>query len=429
MENIGIHILTAYPPSNPNRDDNGSPKSAVVGGVTRQRISSQCIKRAWRLSAFMAGFDKSTRTRKIGDVFKQILTDRDISEEKAVRWALLVANVFGSAKENKPKTAAIEVLKENDVEDKDANSWATEIANAYKAVGGKKGKNTEEVSMETKVGAVKNVLVNHDIREELAASMAAKIIVLVSSLQTKETVVLGHEEIHAVERLAEKLASEDRGPTSGELEDLKKPTASVDVALFGRMRAGSEDLKVDASVYVSHPLTTGKSTVENDFWTAVDDRKGADSDAGSAGMGDVEFGAGTFYTYIQVNHDGLAKNLRLDGKSEHESRELSNQVILKLIEAVSQVTPSAHKTTFGNQVRASYVRVEVGAPSGNLFCKAYEIPTSVTHEAIKRLQVAAAEEASAYGLEQRVFEFRPPQSLAEMLSGVSDALKSPVAEG
>lgn len=47
---IGIHMLTAYPPSNPNRDETGQPKTAIVGGVNRQRISSQAIKRAWRLS-------------------------------------------------------------------------------------------------------------------------------------------------------------------------------------------------------------------------------------------------------------------------------------------------------------------------------------------------------------------------------------------
>lgn len=29
---IQFHVLTAYPPSNPNRDDQGRPKQATVGG-------------------------------------------------------------------------------------------------------------------------------------------------------------------------------------------------------------------------------------------------------------------------------------------------------------------------------------------------------------------------------------------------------------
>ena len=36
---IGIHMLTPYAPSNPNRDELGSPKTAVVGGALRQRLN------------------------------------------------------------------------------------------------------------------------------------------------------------------------------------------------------------------------------------------------------------------------------------------------------------------------------------------------------------------------------------------------------
>ena len=47
---IQLHLLTTYPPSNPNRDDQGRPKSAMVGGAPRLRLSSQAIKRAVRTS-------------------------------------------------------------------------------------------------------------------------------------------------------------------------------------------------------------------------------------------------------------------------------------------------------------------------------------------------------------------------------------------
>ena len=55
---IDIHILQTVPPSNLNRDDTGSPKSAVFGGVRRARVSSQAWKRAVRV-AFADELDKS----------------------------------------------------------------------------------------------------------------------------------------------------------------------------------------------------------------------------------------------------------------------------------------------------------------------------------------------------------------------------------
>jgi len=46
---MDMHILQTVPPSCVNRDDTGSPKMAVYGGVTRARVSSQSWKRAMRL--------------------------------------------------------------------------------------------------------------------------------------------------------------------------------------------------------------------------------------------------------------------------------------------------------------------------------------------------------------------------------------------
>ena len=45
---IDIHALQTVPPSLINRDDTGAPKTAVFGGVPRQRVSSQSWKRAIR---------------------------------------------------------------------------------------------------------------------------------------------------------------------------------------------------------------------------------------------------------------------------------------------------------------------------------------------------------------------------------------------
>ena len=66
---LQLHLLTAYGPSNLNRDDTGRPKSVVFGGVPRLRISSQSLKRAWRTSdVFAARLDGhlAARTQRLG---------------------------------------------------------------------------------------------------------------------------------------------------------------------------------------------------------------------------------------------------------------------------------------------------------------------------------------------------------------------------
>ena len=38
---VDFHVLQTVPPSCVNRDDTGSPKTAVYGGAVRARVSSQ----------------------------------------------------------------------------------------------------------------------------------------------------------------------------------------------------------------------------------------------------------------------------------------------------------------------------------------------------------------------------------------------------
>ena len=64
---VDFHVLQTVPPSCVNRDDTGSPKTAVYGGVRRARVSSQAWKRAVRL-AFRDMYEPeelSIRTKRI----------------------------------------------------------------------------------------------------------------------------------------------------------------------------------------------------------------------------------------------------------------------------------------------------------------------------------------------------------------------------
>src|SRR5438552_17408381 len=47
---LQIHTLSSYPAALLNRDDSGLAKRLPFGGATRTRISSQCLKRHWRMA-------------------------------------------------------------------------------------------------------------------------------------------------------------------------------------------------------------------------------------------------------------------------------------------------------------------------------------------------------------------------------------------
>ncbi len=84
---IDIHVLQNVPPSCVNRDDTGSPKTAVYGGVTRARVSSQAWKRAVRLTfrEMLEPEQLGTRTKRIlSKVAEAVLSlAPDLDQEKA----------------------------------------------------------------------------------------------------------------------------------------------------------------------------------------------------------------------------------------------------------------------------------------------------------------------------------------------------------
>ena len=87
---LEFHILQSFPVSCLNRDDMGSPKSAVIGGVQRARVSSQCWKRAIRLEMHKLGSPIAQRTKFIVSVIEEKCLSLGASPEQAAacgEWA------------------------------------------------------------------------------------------------------------------------------------------------------------------------------------------------------------------------------------------------------------------------------------------------------------------------------------------------------
>ncbi len=111
---LQLHLLTFFPPANLNRDDTGRPKTAVVGGATRLRLSSQSLKRAWRTSdVFKHALDghMGSRTQRLGEDVQAHLLERQVPPDRAKAVARGVAGVFGKLKDEKdPNPTRIEQL-------------------------------------------------------------------------------------------------------------------------------------------------------------------------------------------------------------------------------------------------------------------------------------------------------------------------------
>lgn len=80
---IEFHIVQSFPVSCLNRDDVGAPKSALIGGVPRARVSSQCWKRQVRLEMQNFGIKLGFRTRKVALLLEKANQTLGASEEAA----------------------------------------------------------------------------------------------------------------------------------------------------------------------------------------------------------------------------------------------------------------------------------------------------------------------------------------------------------
>lgn len=90
---INIHVLISHSPSCLNRDDMNMPKTAIFGGMSRIRISSQSSKRSMRKSTYYETNlgHPSIRTRDLGKLqarYADALKDRfdTLLVSKALEW-------------------------------------------------------------------------------------------------------------------------------------------------------------------------------------------------------------------------------------------------------------------------------------------------------------------------------------------------------
>lgn len=297
---LNIHVLQTLPPSLVNRDQSGAPKTAIFGGVSRQRISSQSLKRAVRedMADRFDDIDMGSRTRRPLELVGNRI--QDITAERGEKWDLektieAVTRFF--------KTAGFTVKpvdKKNDDEDElDDGPLYPRLSYAL-------------FLSEPQVTAAAEFIVDTD-----------------GQARTKDGKKINKKETRR----------------------WLKAHNGVPMSLFGRMIADLPEYNVDASVQVAHALGVHPIVPEVDFYTTVDDHNRATNESGGSMMGDIEFASSTFYRYAGVNLDELGSNLG--------DADLAPRVAAAFADSFITTLPSAKANSFAHYSLPELVYVTV----------------------------------------------------------------------
>ena len=171
---------------------------------------------------------------------------------------------------------------------------------------------------------------------------------------------------HQLDRLAE-LAATAEGPVTKREAALAADTDhGVDVSLFGRMVADSKDLNVDSAVQVAHAISTHAAETEADYFTAVDDYKLDEDDAGAGMIGTIEFNSSTLYRFATISLTELLHNLG--------DVALTAEAAAAFVQGFIVSMPTGKQNTFGNNTLPDAVLVQLREGRSVSYAGAFEAP-------------------------------------------------------
>ncbi len=298
---IEIHMLQNHAPSNLNRDDTGSPKDCIFGGVPRARISSQCLKRTIRRSPIFAS---------------------QLAEHLGVRTRRLPQLLAGALRQLGCSEEDCQVIVRK----------ATEIGQTSER---RRASETEEARQRRQVD---------------------------EAMETRQLIFLDPAEVESLARnLKALLERKGRQEFSRmRIEDIEKEITgclprSVDIALFGRMTTSTLFEDVEASVQVAHAISTTRVEKQFDYFTAVDDLVGqaaGDEEQGAGLIGDVEFNSALYYKYFSLHWEQLVENLGGD-------EEMAQQTLAAFLKAAALTTPTGKQNAFAAHNPPDLILIEV----------------------------------------------------------------------
>jgi CRISPR system Cascade subunit CasC len=353
---IQIHTLHSYPAALLNRDDAGLAKRLPLGNAVRTRISSQCLKRHWRIAEdrfALSALDvpMAVRSRGTLELIRKRIIEAGVSEPlaQAAVEAMRKAGLVDSAGKERAGDDALktgQAVLMGTAEIDYLVSRCTDLAREA----------TDENALRTAVGKM--------LKDEKKNIQALK---------------------HG---------------------------SGLESALFGRMVTSDVLASRDAAVYVAHAFTVHEAQVENDYFTVVDDLLQESGELGSAGIFDTELASGLYYGYVVVDVPQLIENLeairREDCFAEEtppEKRALSGKVVEHLLHLIATVSPGAKRGSTAPFDWANFMLVEAGDWQPRSLAGAFQdaLPLSardavpIRERAVERLRAEIGTMDEAYG--------------------------------
>lgn len=372
---LDLYALQSVPPSNINRDDTGSPKTAMYGGALRARVSSQAWKRAMRemFSDLLPEGQLGVRTKFVVPLIAdRIAAKREDLAERSVDFAKAVLDATG--------------IKSSETDRKGSDEGT--LATGYLVF-----------------------IANRELDDlaDIAISWAD------GGVDPKKP----------------------DSKSKKDVQKAFKGIQAVDIALFGRMLADASDFNVDACSQVAHAISVNEISQEYDYFTAVDDCA-ADDNAGAGMLGTVSFNSSTLYRYATVNVDALmgqlenaeatacgvaafveafVKSMPTGKQNTFANRTLPNMVAVSLRDD----QPINLATAFERPVYAERDRSITQIAAERLAACAKDVEGAFAHPATKSWHVS-------YGVDAASLEyFGEGVSFDTLVSAVREAIESALA--
>ena len=248
---LQIHSLHGYSAVLLNRDDSGLAKRITYGDAIRTRISSQCLKRHWRMADgphSLEAIDGATAAVR--------------SRETVTR------RVIGPLAEAGHDPQAIKAIE----------------GAFQRAVYGEKGQTTRQPLL---------------LGEPEIQYLADK---------AKEIAHAHGGDGAAADKAAKQWEKAARANMKALRGNCALP-GGIAAALFGRMVTSDVEANLDAPVHVAHAFTVHAEESESDYFTVVDDLQRVEDEPGADHIGETELTSGLFYGYVVLDRNMLLRNL------------------------------------------------------------------------------------------------------------------------
>lgn len=356
---LQIHSLHSYSAALLNRDDSGLAKRLPYGNATRTRISSQCLKRHWRMDdGFYAlhGIEGA---------------------EKAVRSRELVTKRLRAPLEGEIDAAILDAIEP-----------AFQIA-----VYGDKGK--DKPSRQPLLFGAPELRFLAERFAEIARSA---------------------DDAKAAKDVAEEFTRDKsfRATMKAMREGAMLP-GGLTSALFGRMVTSDPEANIDAPIHVAHAFTTHAAEIESDYFSVVDDLAEPE-ETGADHIGSSELTSGLFYGYVVVDVPALVSNLTGAAAKDWltADRSLAADVAARLVGLIATISPGAKLGSTAPYGYATTLLIEAGDRQPRSLAEAFRTPCPATVEAAEEAlgqKLAAFDAAYRTGEDRRFLSLRNEATL------------------